>query len=197
LPDDRAQQVTQLLADIRAGDSAASVRLLDAVYGELRRIAQARLGRLPPGNSLQATELVHEAYLRMAGFAGSWESRREFFTAAAVAMRNVLVERYRARKARKRGGDARKADVEDVPISPPGEELDFLAVERALKLLDAYEPRKSAIFMMRHYMGLEIDEIVENYGVPRRTVERDLSFTRAWLRARLDRPEADESGDSA
>jgi RNA polymerase sigma factor (TIGR02999 family) len=171
--------------------------LLPVVYAELRRLAAALSGRLPPGQTLQPTALVHEAYLRLVGDRDpGWEGRRHFFGAAARAMRNILVEQARRKGAHKRGGGARRVELAEglAVIEPPAEDL--LAVDEAIQKLQAEKPQLAEIAMLRYFAGLSVDQAASVLGVSSSTLEREWRFARAWLVRELgDAPEGAGRGD--
>lgn len=184
----RPPELTRLLQAAATGDRRAAADLLPRVYAELRALAVARLARLPPGQTLQATALVHDAWVDLVGKGDpGWNSRNHFFAAAAHAMRELLIDRARRKAARKRGGDEARADV-DVDLQPgdpglAGEEL--LAVDAALERLQQEHPRRAEVVVLRFYGGLSHEEIAEHLGVTTRTVEREWRFARAWLHTAL------------
>ena len=160
--------------------------LLPAVYDHLRRLAQALTGQLRPGQTLQATALVHEAYLRLVGTHDpGWEGRRHFFGAAARAMRDILVEQARRKAARKHGGGAQRVELTDglAIIEPPAD--DVLAVDEAIQLLQAEKPHLAEIAMLRYFAGLSANEAAAVLGVSASTLTREWRFARAWLVRRL------------
>jgi RNA polymerase sigma factor (TIGR02999 family) len=160
--------------------------MLPLVYAELRRIAAARMAQLPPGNTLQPTALVHEAYLRLAGGGDSvWNSRAHFVSAAVQSMRQVLVDQVRRKKSAKRGGDRVRVDLEKVPLAIGPPNVDLLDFHAALTRLEAEDERKARIVLLRCMGGLERQEIADVMGISRRTVDRDWRFIRAWLRREL------------
>lgn len=180
-------QITRLLHAAAAGDRDAAAALLPEVYGELRRLAEARLRRVPPGQTLQATALVHEAYLALVGRSDpGWNGRGHFFGAAAQAMREILIDQARRKAAFKRGGDLRRDDAA-LALAPaeglPGEDL--LALDAALTRLQAEHPERAQVVLLRHFAGLGEAEIAEILGVTTRTVERAWRFARAYLHAAL------------
>jgi RNA polymerase sigma factor (TIGR02999 family) len=181
-----APQVTELLRAARAGDAGAADRLLAAVYEQLRGLARARMAHLAPGQTLQPTALIHEAYLRIAdkGDAG-WESRRHFFFAAARAMRDILVEQARRKAGPVRGGGRRRRDLDEAcaVVEPPG--TDVLAVHEALEELEKQDPVKAQIVLLRYFSGLTTAETADVLGMAERTLDRQWRFTRAWLLKRL------------
>jgi RNA polymerase sigma factor (TIGR02999 family) len=183
--------VTAVLRAARAGDREAAARLLDLVYAELRKLAKARMARLPPGQTLQPTALVHEAYLRLLGKSDlRLESRKHFFFAAARAMRDILVEQARRKLGPKRGGKHRRVELtEDVAAGgPPPEEV--LALNDALAELEKEDPLKARLVNLRYFSGVTMAEAAEILGVSERTLHRHWQFLKAWLKSRLG-PSAD------
>ena len=161
-------------------------RLLPLVYEELRKLAASRVRALPPGQTIQATALVHEAYARLAKGSGpQWNGKGHFFGAAAKAMRNILVEEARRRGRIKRGGDQRRLPLEAGELSVEHDPAGVLAVADALEALESMDGRKAEVVSLRIYAGLTVEEIAESMGVSARTIERDWRFSRAWLRQRL------------
>ncbi len=179
-------EVTQLLEAIDAGKAGATDDLLMLVYGELRSLAASHMRREKPGHTLQATALVHEAYMRLLGSPGTaWTNRSHFFGAAAQAMRRILVERHRRVNAAKRGGNNQKVEAEVLDaITLPGEEtdpLDLLALDEALTELEKKDPQMARIVMLRFFAGLSVKETAEAMEISERTVIREWSVARAWL----------------
>jgi RNA polymerase sigma factor (TIGR02999 family) len=177
--------------------------LLPLVYDELRRLAAQRLAREAPGQTLQATALVHEAYLRLVGESPDrpWDSRGHFFAAAAEAMRRILVENARRRHRLKRGGDRARVDVDQVELAAPGIDADVLALDEALERLAQTEPLKAQVVQLRVFAGLTIGQVAEVLGLSISTTDRYWAYARAWLRVEMaDREStlhADENlGDS-
>lgn len=165
-----------------------AAELMPAVYAELRRLAAALSGRLPPGQTLQPTALVHEAYLRLVGDQDpGWEGRRHFFGAAARAMRNILVEQARRKGAQKHGGGGRRVELTEglAVIEPPVDDL--LAVNEAIQKLEAEKPHLAEIVMLRYFAGLSVDETAGVLGMSASTVAREWRFARAWLTRQLGR----------
>ena len=192
--------VSLLLEAVAEGHRSAEA-LLPLVYEELRALARSRLRREKPGQTLQATALVHEAYLRVVGDADpGWNGRGHFFGAAALAMRRILVEQARRKGRIRHGGGQQRtrvertdgADAGNLMIEPPGE--DVLAVDEAVRRLEAEDPRKGQIVDLRYFAGLTAAETAEALGVSVGTVEREWRFIRAWLRAELS--EGGKSGEA-
>jgi RNA polymerase sigma factor (TIGR02999 family) len=168
-----------------------AAELLPAVYAELRRLAAALAGRLPPGQTLTPTALVHEAYLRLAGrHDPGWEGRRHFFGAAARAMRDILVEQARRKAAHKHGGGARRVELTEglAIIEPPADDL--LAVDEAIQQLQQEKPHLAEIAMLRYFAGLSADETAAVLGISASTLAREWRFARAWLVRRLGEGDA-------
>jgi RNA polymerase sigma factor (TIGR02999 family) len=184
-------QVTRILGAVQAGDVDASAELLPLVYEDLRRLAAARMARLAPGQTLQATELVHEAYMRLVGSTDpGWQGRAHFFGAAARAMRNVVVDHLRRKGSLKRGAKfQRVGDQTAAGLSADGPDDDVLALEESLALFERDYPRKAEVVTLRFYGNLTAEEIAEVMSVTSRTVERDWRFARAWLNGRLSERE--------
>jgi RNA polymerase sigma factor (TIGR02999 family) len=173
-------EVTRILHAIRGGEARASEELMRMVYAELRRIAAAKLAREPQGQTLQATALVHEAWLRMGE--QSFENRAHFFAAAAEAMRRILVERVRWKMRSKHGAGAEHCELEAIEVpAPSADDDELLAVHDALDQLTAYDPRKAELVKLRYFVGLSFEEAAEVLGVSARTAARDWAFARAWL----------------
>lgn len=178
--------ITQLLQVAASGNSQAAADLLPLVYDELRKLAKARLSKTPPGQTLQPTALVHEAYLKLIGSTDpGWDGRGHFFAAAAQAMRDILVDQARRKASVKHGGDRKRAsDSDAIPhIQPPAEDL--LALDEALTKLESEDPRKAQIVMLRYFAGLTPEETAEALGVNVRTVQRDWRFIVARLHKEL------------
>ncbi len=163
--------------------------LLPAVYAELRAIAEVRLRTLSPGASLQPTELLHEAYTRLAagGNDRRWENKQHFIAAAALAMRSVLVDRARSNAALKRGGpQQQRVQLDDIPITVDRPASEVLAVDKALTELEKTDSRSAQVVILRYYLGLTDPEISQALGITDRTVRRDWAFAKLWLLRALD-----------
>lgn len=184
---DDTPRLSRTLIAASEGDPRAAEELLPLVYAQLRRLAHARMADLPPGNTLQPTALVHEAYIRLVDRADhDWNTRGHFFGAAARAMRQILVEQARRKDRRRHGGQLRRVDADDVdiPIEPPDE--DVLALDEALERLEKDDPRKAELVMYRYFAGLNREETAEVMGVSTRTVDRDWRYVRARLHMELE-----------
>jgi RNA polymerase sigma factor (TIGR02999 family) len=182
LPAGTPSPIAELVRSAGSGQREAAEQLLPLLYDELRRLAGAYLRRVPPGNSLQATALVHEAYLRLIGDADpGWEGRRHFFGAAAQAMRNILVEQARRKAALKRGGDQKRVELSDADlrIDPPSDNI--LALNDALTRLETSDPRKAQIVLLHHFAGLTMEETAAALEISLSTAEREWRFVRALL----------------
>jgi RNA polymerase sigma factor (TIGR02999 family) len=180
--------VTVILKSIEQGDPQAASQLLPLVYEELRRLASQRLAQEKPGQTLEPTALVHEAYLRLVGAqngSAGWDSRGHFFAAAAEAMRRILVENVRRKRSLKRGGDRVRQDLgEELAImSEPHE--DVLALDEALNKLALKDPRKAQLVQLRYFAGLTIEEAARALGISSTTAERYWTYARAWLQREI------------
>ena len=174
--------VTQLIQRLDAGDAPAAGELLPLVYAELRRLAAEQLGRERAGHTLSPTALVHEAYLRLLGPAGDslgWNSRGHFFAAAAQAMRRILVDHARRKRALKRGGDGHQVSLEDLPA--PRRERDLLALHEVLGDLEREHPHLAEFVTLRYFAGLTMAQAADALGISLRTAERHWTYARAWL----------------
>ncbi len=180
--------VTRILDAVRQGDVRATDELLAAVYQELRRLAAVRLGQEPAGHTLQATALVHEAYIRLVGAEDqSWEGRGHFFAAAAEAMRRILIEAARHKRRRKRGADWQRIDLEDATLAIEGPCEDVIAVDEALTKLAQEDKTVADLVKMRYFAGLNLDQIAKILGISRRTADRYWAYARAWLHREITR----------
>lgn len=188
MPSDKETAITQLLTDAGRGDAQAAADLLPVVYDELRRLAKSLLDKERPGQTLQPTALVHDAYLRLVGDRDpGWNNRGHFFAAAAQAMRRILVDQARRKARIRHGGQHQRVDPEDFdfPIETPDD--DILAIEKALTSLEAQDPRKGQIVNMRYFARMSTKETAEALGVSVSTVEREWRFCRRWLYAELSK----------
>jgi RNA polymerase sigma factor (TIGR02999 family) len=175
--------VTCIFTAIEGGDAEAAEQLLPLVYDELRRLAARRLAREKPGQTLQATALVHEAYLRLVGNGSGrgWEGRGHFFAAAAEAMRLILINRARDKARLKHGGGLRRVSLDRVELGYETDGLDLLALDEAMTRLAAEEPQCASLVKLRFFAGLTQEEAAEVLGVSRRTADRYWAYARAWL----------------
>jgi RNA polymerase sigma factor (TIGR02999 family) len=181
-------EVTRILSAIEGGDPSAAEQLLPLVYEELRKLAAQKMARERPGQTLDATGLVHEAYLRLVNTeeAQHWSSRGHFFAAAAEAMRRILVDNARRRHARKRGGDLERIDLPELPDRSGDEPVDLLALDEALTKLEEEHPQKARVVKLRFFAGFTLEETAEMVGISRATAQRDWAYARAWLFGRLN-----------
>jgi len=180
------EQLTHILNAAASGDAEASERLLPLVYAELRKLAEARMAKTPPGNTLQPTALVHEAYLRLAGAEDPhWEGRHHFFGAAARAMRDILVEQARRKSRLRHGGEKRRANIDLDAIAREPDTAEVLAVDDALEELERVDARSAQVVVLRYFGGLTEAETAAVLGVSESTVVRDWRYARTWLYRRL------------
>ncbi|HJZ92700.1 MAG TPA: ECF-type sigma factor [Gemmataceae bacterium] len=176
--------VTQLLDAAAAGDARAAADLLPVVYDELRRLAATRLAGEKPGHTLDATALVHEAYLRLVGDR-KYEGRRHFFAVAAEAMRRILVDHARRKRTQKRGGEGARVPLDPEQLAAPERADDLLALDEALDQLARSEPQAAELVKLRYFAGLTIPQAAEVLSVSPRTADAWWSFARAWLLAKV------------
>jgi RNA polymerase sigma factor (TIGR02999 family) len=185
--------VTRLLEEVRKGDRRAADELLTAVYDELRRLAARRLAQERPGQTLQATALVHEAYLRLVGDQDArWENRGHFFAAAAEAMRRILVEAARRKARLKHGGGRRRCELDEADAIVLPDAIDLVALDEALEKLVQIDSVKAELIKLRYFTGLTVEEAGRVLGISRATADRYWTFARAWLYAEIrkgDEPE--------
>ena len=188
MPAKDRQPVTRVLHAAVQGDPKAAQDLLPLVYDELRTLARARLRKVPPGQTLQPTALVHEAYLRVVGSEDpGWDGRGHFFAAAAQAMRDILVEQARRKAAKKRGGDRQRVATEQAePVFEPPSD-DVLAIDEAVRRLEQDDPRKGQIVNLRYFAKLTSAETAEALGVSVGTIEREWRYIRAYLQRELEK----------
>lgn len=181
-----AQDVTRLLARIRTGDAAATGELLDVAYSELRAIAGNLFREQPGDHTLQPTALVNEVCARLLNAGeGSWNDRKHFFRAAAKAMRNLLTDHARAKRAQRRGGGGIKVSLDSSHLPAPSSDIDLVALDEAITKLAGLDERLGQIFELRFLVGLSVEKTAEIADVSPRTVELDTQFIRAWLQKEL------------
>jgi RNA polymerase sigma factor (TIGR02999 family) len=193
---DLMSDVTRILTAIEQGDPSAAEQLLPLVYDELRLLAAQRLAHEQPGQTLQATALVHEAYLRLMGGEEDqhWDSRRHFFAAVAEAMRRIMIDRARDKHRLKRGGNWRRLRLEDVDLSVAEPPDDLPALDEALQKLAKEDPLSAELVKLRFFAGLTLEEVAGTLGIARRTADRYWAFARSWLYDELSKgDEPDES----
>jgi RNA polymerase sigma factor (TIGR02999 family) len=177
-------EVTNILSAIEQGDPHAAEQLLPLVYDELRRLAAQKLACEKPGQTLGATALVHEAYLRLVGSGQEhWAGRSHFFAAAAAAMRRILIDNARRKLTQKRGGDRQRQPLEAVAAPEPDEEL--LALDEALQKLAVVDPAKAKLVELRYFAGLTGEQAAEVLGISPTTADRHWAYARAWLQAEV------------
>lgn len=185
--------VTHILGQIESGDPSATEQLLPLVYQELRKLAAAKLAQEKPGQTIQATALVHEAWLRLVGsdVEIQWNGRGHFFAAAAQAMQRILVESARRKKRLKAGGEFRRVELAAVEASVDGPAIDVLAVDEALQKLEQLDPRKAELVRLRFFAGLTLPEAAAALGISTSTADNDWAYAKAWLRVEMS--DADEN----
>jgi RNA polymerase sigma factor (TIGR02999 family) len=182
--------VTRILSAIEQGEPRAAEQLLPLVYDELRKLAAQKLAQEKPGQTLQATALVHEAYLRMVGpdKGQDWNSRGHFFGAAAEAMRRILVEQARRKAAAKSGGESERrplSEVMNLAGEPAPDKLDLLALDEALRKLESQSPRKAELVKLRFFAGLTLEEAAQTLGIAVSTASADWLYAKGWLRLEM------------
>lgn len=181
-------EITEILSQIEEGDPSAAEQLLPLVYEELRKLAAAKLGNEKPGQTLQPTALVHDAYLRLVDVeqAGRWDSRGHFFAAAATAMRRILVDNARRKASMRAGGKMRRRQIDSLnePAAPPVND-EVLALDEALQELAKHDRRKATLVELRCFAGLTNAKVAESLGISTATAERDWAYARAWLHRRM------------
>ena len=183
--------VTRILSAIEQGDPHAAEQLLPLVYEELRQLAAQKLAQEKPGQTLQATALVHEAYLRLVDVEQTqhFNSRSHFFAAAAEAMRRILVENARRKKRVRHGGDLHRQPLEgnEPAIAAPVDEADLLSLHEALDQLEAQSPRKAQVVKLRYFAGFTLPEVAEMLGIAQSTAETDWTYAKAWLKREMEK----------
>jgi RNA polymerase sigma factor (TIGR02999 family) len=182
--------VTRILEAIEHGDAVACEGLFPLVYDQLRRLAARQLAQEAPGQTLQPTALVHEAYLKLVDVARArgWQSRAHFFAAAAEAMRRILVDRARKKHSKKRGGQVVRVDLDEANVAAPETAEEVLAVDEALDDLARADPQAAELVKLRYFAGLSIPEAAELLNISPRTADRVWAFARAWLRRAIAKP---------
>ena len=179
--------VTRILSEIDQGDPTAAEQLLPLVYEELRKLAAAKLAKEKPEHTLQATALVHEAYLRLLGRENEphWNSRGHFFAAAAEAMRRILIEAARRKQSLKAGGDIDRITIQESEFAAAGKSDDLLALDEALQKLEQQSPRKAQVVKLRYFAGLTIPQTAEALGIAPSTAISDWSYAKGWLKLEI------------
>ena len=180
--------VTRILCAVEQGDERAAAQLLPLVYDELRKLAAQRMAHESPGQTLQATALVHDAYLRLVDVAGlpqRWDGRGHFFAAAAEAMRRILVDNARHKKSLKGGGGGKRLDLGGIELAVAAPAVDVLALDEALEKLGRDHPRQAELVKLRFFAGLTNNEAADALGVSPSTVDSDWAYARCWLRVEL------------
>ena len=181
-------EVTRILQAIQDGDPTAAEDLLPLVYDQLRRLAAWQMSRESPGQTLQPTALVHEAWLRLVG-AGDpqWEGRRHFLAAAAEAMRRILIDIARRKQAARHGGGLHRTKLDDLSLAASAPDEELLAVHEALDALATHDARKAELVKLRYFVGLTLEEAGRVLGLSERTAKRDWAYARAWLHREITR----------
>jgi RNA polymerase sigma factor (TIGR02999 family) len=181
------QEITRILSEVERGDPHAAEQLLPLLYDELRRLAAEKLARERPGQTLDATALVHEAYLRLAGGeqGQAWNGRGHFFAAAAEAMRRILVDQARRRNAAKRGGWAGREELQESALAAPGPDAEVLALHDALDHLATVDPAAANLVKLRFFAGLNMSEAAEALGLSVRSAQGLWAYARSWLRREM------------
>jgi RNA polymerase sigma factor (TIGR02999 family) len=189
-------EVTRILSAIEQGDPQAARQLLPILYDELRRLAAAKLAQERPGQTLEATALVHEAYLRLVGPGEErhWDSCGHFFAAAAEAMRRILVENARRKRSGKHGGGRVRHDLDEVEAAAPEPSEDLAALDEALNKLAAEDPLKAELVKLRHFAGLTVEQAAGALGISATTANRYWAYARAWLHHEITGGAATEPG---
>jgi RNA polymerase sigma factor (TIGR02999 family) len=187
--------VTRILSAIEQGNPHAAEQLLPLVYDELRKLAAAKLAQEKPGQTLEATALVHEAYVRLVGTscegaAREWQGRAHFFAAAAEAMRRILVEKARRKRRHKHGGGRPRVDIELATVMSPMPDEDLLALDEAMTRLEAEEPVRARLVQLRFYAGLSNEEAAKILGISGVTAKRHWRYARAWLHREVRKGDA-------
>lgn len=180
--------VTRILNAIEQGETKATDNLLPLLYEELRSIAAQKLAQERPGHTLQATALVHEAYVRLIGSTSqNWQNRGHFFSAAAEAMRRILIDNARRKRRVKRGGDHHRIELNEATMADQSRSEDLLALDEALTRLDEHDSTAAELVKLRYFSGLTLEEIAQVQGLSRSTVTKNWTYARAWLHRELRR----------
>ncbi len=175
-------EVTRIINAIQQGDGQAAEELLPLVYEELRLLAAQKMSQEKPGQTLQATALVHEAYIRLVGSEDqNWDGRAHFFAAAAEAMRRILIENARRKKRLKHGGDRQKVDLDQAQLPIDGPSDDLIALDEALEKLANIDKASADLIKLRFFAGLTMEQAANILGIPRRTADRNWAYARAWI----------------
>ena len=179
--------VTRILSQIESGDPSAAERLLPLVYDELRKLAAVRMAQEKPGQTLQATALVHDAYLRLVGNDREqrWDNRGHFFAAAAEAMRRILVEIARHKHSQKAGGDRERVELDQIVLASKSPRVDILALNEALEKLEMQDARKAALVKLRYFAGLTNSQAAEALDISTSTADNDWAYAKNWLRVEV------------
>lgn len=186
-------ELTRILSAIDQGDSHAAEQLLPLVYDELRRLAAQKLAHEAPGQTLQATALVHDAYVRLVDVdqVQHWNSRGHFFAAAAEAMRRILIDQARQKQTQRRGGGRARQDLDHLAIAAAEPSLDVLAVNESLERFEKVDPLKAHLVKLRYFAGLTVPQAADALGISATTADRYWSYARAWLHADLKKDDPD------
>lgn len=194
-PTPNPERVTLLLAQLKDGARECADALLAVVYDELRVLARAKMAHENPGLTLQPTALVHEAYLRLVKEEGAeWQNRAHFFSAAAEAMRRILVERARRVRRLKHGGEHQRVAFDSIDAPAETRSVDVIALDEALERFEQLDPRRAEVVKLRYFVGLSVEEAAETLNVSPRTVNTDWNLARAWLKREIDRDAGSASG---
>ena len=180
------KDITRILNSLASGDSQAVDDLVNAVYGELHQMARAKLSNEEPGNTLQPTALVHEAWLRLKPERQTWDNRKHFFVAAAQAMRRILIDSARRKLSLRKGGGGDKLSIEDISLPAPDAQ-EFISVSEALDALAEHDPRKAQVAQLRYIVGMTSEEVGDLLGISVSTAKREWDYARAWLYRFLSR----------
>ena len=186
-------EVTQILSAMEGGDESAAKKLLPLVYQELRKLAAQRLAAEAPGQTLQPTALVHEAYIRLVdqSMQPEWDSRGHFFSAAAESMRRILVDRARQKLSLKRGGDRKRVHLMDIQAANEAGPEQLLAIHEALDQLEQEDPDKAQLVRLRYFAGMSLEQAASAMGISRATASRYWAYSKAWLGCALDEQRED------